>query len=726
MKLSEKIPTLDTNPPGIQSLGLNGYNWWEEASTGVSNGHQTTKFAYPITTGMSFNRTLWQLTGRQIGHEARSLMNQGMAGSTYWAPVINLAREPRWGRNIEVPGEDPYQVGEYAEWFVKGFEKAPEDDGEHIQASACCKHYAANSMEHTTEGGQTHTRHDFSATISQQDLVDSYLFPFQACVEKGKVSGLMCSYNSINGVPSCASPWLLDEVARKDWGFDGYITSDCDADSDVYREHHYMNWTAEQTVAGVLKAGTDVDCTSFVGQHGQSAYDQGLIDEELIDERLAKLFRVRMRLGHFDPPGPLQEFPMSDVCSDYSTSLSYNGPVQSTAMLKNAGSALPLTAAAKKIAIIGPNANLSHSDMSYYGPHEPCDGNYWVLADAVTKHSSASVSVTLGVPNVLSGDTSGIAAAVAAAKDADEVILAVGTDLSWAHEEHDANNITYTDAQLSLISQVAAAAKKPVILVQYTATPLDLTAILANDKIGAVLHVGQPSSTIIGVGELLFGKVSPAGRTVQTIYPAQYADDVSIFDFNMRPGPSAFPRPDCKGGCGSSMGTNPGRTHRFYTGKAVVPFGFGLSYTTFKYDPSSSATEVSLAPVHQMLKDTAAEGHQFPSSQLLADAKPLVNYMVTVTNTGSMDADDVVLGFLVPPGAGTNGVPLQTLFGFERVHVPAGKSVTVNLYPSLADFTLTGIDGYKTAAAGDWTVKFGVKETAQHGQGFAELKLKTF
>ena len=327
---------------------------------------------------------------------------------------------------------------------------------------------------------------------------------------------------------------------------------------------------------------------------------------------------------------------------------------------------------------------------------------------------------------MLSNDTSGIAAAVAMAKDADEVILAVGTDLSWAHEEHDADSITYTDAQMQLITQVAAAAKKPVILIQFTATPLDLTAVLANAKIGAVLHVGQPSSTVVGVGEILFGKTSPAGRTVQTIYPKEYADDVSIFDFNMRPGPSAFPRPDCKGGCGASNGTNPGRTHRFYTGKAVVPFGFGLSYTTFKYSPSATATSVSLAPVHEMLKVTAADGRTFPSSDYLTAAAPLVNYMVEVTNTGNVDSDDVVLGFMVPPGAGVNGVPLQTLFGFERVHVPAGKTVTVNLYPSLQDFTLTKMDGFKEALAGEWTVKFGVQETAAHGQGFAEVKLTTF
>jgi pre-mRNA-splicing factor SYF2/beta-D-xylosidase 4 len=241
-------------------------------------------------------------------------------------------------------------------------------------------------MEHTTEGGETHTRHDFSATITQQDLVDSYLFPFQSCVEKGKVSGLMCSYNSINGVPSCANSWLLDEVARGDWGFDGYITSDCDADADVFNKHHYYA-TAEETVAGVLKAGTDVDCTSFVGQHGQSAFDKGLIDEALIDKRLANLFKVRVRLGHFDPPSPLASFPMADVCSDYATDLANNGAVQSSTLLKNLNNALPFAGpmAGKTIAVIGPNANLSKSDVSYYGPQKACGNNYWTMADAVTQ-----------------------------------------------------------------------------------------------------------------------------------------------------------------------------------------------------------------------------------------------------------------------------------------------------------------------------------------------------
>jgi pre-mRNA-splicing factor SYF2/beta-D-xylosidase 4 len=720
MTLAEKIGNLNTNAPEIKSLGLNAYNWWSESSSGVDAPTPTTKFAFPITTGMSFNRTLWKLTGRQIGHEARALMNVGKGLSTFWAPVVNLAREPRWGRNIEVPSEDPYQSGEYAEAFVTGMEQAPEDPF-HIQASACCKHYAANSMEHSTECGVTHTRHDYDAIISQQDLVDSYLLPFQACVEKGRVSGLMCSYNAINGKPSCANDWLLQTAARDEWGFDGYVTSDCDADADVYNKHHYTK-TAEETVAAVLNAGTDVDCTSFVGTHAKSALDQKLIDEALIDTRLKVLFKVRMRLGHFDPVGPLQSISTDDVCSTYSQELAANGPVQSAALLKNKGAALPLSPATGTIAIIGPNANLSKSDCSYYGPKTPCGGNYWTVIDSVKKYApNANVVSIAGVPTVSSSDTSGIPAAVALAKTADVVILAVGTDLSWAHEEHDATSIAFTDAQSQLMAQVAAVAKKTVVLT-YTATPLDISDILANDQVGAIMHVGQPSTTILGIGELLFGETSPAGRTVQTIYPKTYTDQISIFDFNMRPGPSVFPRPDCSG----KNGTNPGRTHRFYVDKPVVPFGFGLSYTTFAYDVSSDQQgPLSLDPVRTLLAATKEAGRTFPSSETLTSAAPLVNYYVNVTNTGTMDADHVVLGFAAPPGAGVDGVPLQTLFGFERVHVKAGETVTVNIYPSLTDFTNTMLDGTKEPAVGEWTFRFGVKEAGDHGQGFHEAKLMT-
>ena len=204
MSLPEKISALDTVTPAINSLGTVPYNWWSEATHGIShvrNSPETpyeSNFAFPITTAMSYNRSLWKATGFQIGLEGRAFMNTGDAWSTFWAPVINLAREPRWGRNIETPGEDPYLSGEYATEFVQGFQNHP-DDPNHLMASACCKHYVANSMESTRQQNTSWNRHDFNAKITQQDLVDSYMVPFQACVEKGKVSSLMCSYNSVNG-----------------------------------------------------------------------------------------------------------------------------------------------------------------------------------------------------------------------------------------------------------------------------------------------------------------------------------------------------------------------------------------------------------------------------------------------------------------------------------------------------------------------------------------------
>lgn len=317
------------------------------------------------------------------------------------------------------------------------------------------------------------------------------------------------------------------------------------------------------------------------------------------------------------------------------------------------------------------------------------------------------------------------------AASADLVVLVLGTDLSIGMENRDAVNITFSEGQLALVDAVTAAVSSPLIAVTLTATPLDLTPLLANPKIGAVLHAGQPSVQTLGVADIIFGRRSPAGRLVQTIYPVAYQHAVSIFDFNMRPGPSLYPRPDCADGTPAEkcpLGSNPGRTYRFYngaTGQAVLPFGFGLSYTTWSYDAAeaSGKANISLDPLRTLLASTRAAGHSLPSTSALSAAVPLVSYRVTVTNTGEVDADDVVLGFLVPPNAGADGAPLQSLFGFERVHVAAGSSADVWLYPTLADFSHTARDGSQRAADGEWTVRFGVRQTAPHGQGFAELRL---
>jgi len=330
-------------------------------------------------------------------------------------------------------------------------------------------------------------------------------------------------------------------------------------------------------------------------------------------------------------------------------------------------------------------------------PHTP-PGQSQVV-DAVSKYAIGHVSTTLGVPNVLSDNTTGIPAAVAMAAAADNVVLAVGTDLSWAREGHDAENISFTDAQLQLISQCASVAKKPIVVVILTATPLDISALLSNPKVGAILHTGQPSVTVLGIAELLFGKVSPAGRTIQTIYPASYQDQISIFDFNMRPGPSAFVRPDCQvkcpnfhpgpwnpmmhgGPCGDcEMGTNPGRTHRFYTGKAVVPFGFGLSYTTWAYEALTLEHPGGMLP----LQAGPPGGDVF---------MPAATAVVTLRNSGQVAGQEVVQVYVVDP-AGLPFVPFwRRVVGFAKVHLAPGERAAVRvplLWADLAQYD-TGME----------------------------------
>jgi len=364
--------------------------------------------------------------------------------------------------------------------------------------------------------------------------------------------------------------------------------------------------------------------------------------------------------------------------------------------------------------------------ISYYGGDKPCGGKLWTLADGVREHIS-DVKEFLGVRD-FQDDSDPDPAALAAAKEATRIVLALGTDLSLAREGQDATSLELSKGQTKLWRAVAEAAKSPIVVVMLTAVPLDISELLAHPKVGAVLHAGQPSVAVVGLGDVLFGLKAPAGRTIQTVYPKAYADEVSIFDFNMRPGPSAWPRPDCQPAGGDfskcPKGTNPGRTHRFYTGKPVIPFGFGLSYTQFRYELESAPLgSVSLAPVHELLRRSSDE--LFVSHKDVSAAGPLAKYAVKVSNLGSVDSDDVVMGFLTPPGAGQNGVPLQTLFGFERVHVKTGESVTVWLYPTAIDFTQVDAHGKRHVVAGEYGMRFGVERAAAHGMGYLESRLST-
>eukprot|EP00158_Paraphelidium_tribonemae_P010376 Partr_v1_DN5092_c0_g1_i1_m31392 putative beta-d-xylosidase len=707
LTLAEKIPLTVNGADGVDRLGIPSYQWWSEALHGVAyspgvhfGGAFTGSTSFPqvVTSGAAWNRTLWHAIGGVVSTEGRAMNNGGAAGLTYWTPNINTG-DPRWGRTQETPGEDVYLTSEYAVNLIRGLQEG--DDPRYVKVSACAKHYAAYSLE-DWNGTQ---RYGFNAVVTAQDEADTLLAPFGAAVTQGRATSLMCSYNAVNGIPSCANHFILTEVAVQEWNFNGYITSDCDAIGNVYNPHHYTaNLSA--AVAASFLAGTDIDCGSSNTQGLLAAISDGLMTEAQLDTHLVNLFLVQLRLGMFDPSDsqPYLALGPQDVCTPEHIALALDGAQQGMVLVKNTAGVLPLSkTAVKSVAVVGPSANRSDvMNSNYNGPG--CPGQ--LRPPSVTLGDYAAVNFVQGCTTAGSS-TNGFAAATAAAAGADATVIVAGNDLTQEAEGHDRTIISWPGVQSQFIAAVAAAAKGPVVLVVESGGSIDISAELANPKIGAIIWAGYPGG---GGGDAIartiFGDSVPAGRMVTTLYPADYVNQVSLFDMNFRPGPSVWP-----------PGSNPGKTHRFYTGTPVLPFGYGLSYTTFSYTIVRSPSTVSLAPVRSYL---AAHPNHNGAYATGVDAAVAAEFWINVTNTGTVDSDDVVQGFLTPPGAGTNGVPLQELFGFERVHVPAGATVSVFLGASAHQLTTVTPDVRRVALEGEWKVRIGVREAAAHGAGFAE------
>jgi hypothetical protein len=317
-----------------------------------------------------------------------------------------------------------------------------------------------------------------------------------------------------------------------------------------------------------------------------------------------------------------------------------------------------------------------------------------------------------------SSDASGIAAAEAAAAGADATLVVAGLDLSLEREGKDRYDLALPGVQGELVARACAASRGPCVLLLVGAGSVDISAALADANVAGVVKLAY--SGIRGAAaaiRVVFGDAEPAGRLTLTTYAASYAEEISMFEFAMAPTLSAWP---CAIG-GAGRCATPGRTYKFFTGAPVLPFGWGLGYTTFAYALAGPAA-APLAPTAAFLAAHAVPTYGAAFAPLRG--APLVaNFTLTVRNTGARDSDDVVLGFLVPPGAGAGGVPLQELFGFERVHVRAGETVTVYLGAQGVRFTQAGADGVRRALAGEYTVRFGVRETAAGGGGFAEARV---
>ena len=716
---------------GSSTLNLPPASWWQEMTHGAATRApvEATFFPMPSLTACAFNASLFRAIGSAAGREGRAIANlfAPTASFGFWAPNINTVRDCRWGRAQEVPGEDVYLSSRWAEAYVTGMQIGEGEDPRFLQVVATAKHLSGYDFD-GRPGGLV-TRANFDAVVSLRDLADSFLPMFQAAVGPGGsgVRGVMAAYTALNGTPSAASHLLLSQLLPA-WGFSGYATGDCGAVEQVgdcappARCHNFTH-SNSSTVAAVLNAGLTMDCGAGFSQWLDGAVASGAVAPGLVDGALARNLLPRFLAGAFDDPRsqPMAAWGNESICTQRAAALSLEAAEEGMVLLKNAGapSGLPLRAPSlRSLALLGGNANDTLMQMcSYYAP--PCGGFSAIVTPlaaltAALQPRGAALRYAKGC-DAGCGGAPDFGAAVAAAAASDATVLVVGLNCQLAGEGNDrGDDIALPGATSALISAAcAAAAPRPCVVALATGSSLDVSAEMRNPNVTAVLLWGYSGPR---GGEALARAVlglaaPPAGRLAATWYTAGFAAEVNPMELGMRPGVSNLP-----------PFTNPGHTHRFYTGNATLfPFGYGLSYTTWVYTPVGEPQAISLHEVSAAAKAHVAAGGligHIPAT-LLAITQ---GFWVNVTNTGAVDSDNVVLGFLVPPNAGKDGAPLQELFGFERVFVAAGQTVTVYLGAQGAAFTQVGADGMRRAVRGVYRVRFGLRGAAS-ASGFAEFSV---
>jgi beta-glucosidase len=396
LTLEEKVQQLRDHAPAIPRLGVPKYDWWNEGLHGVAFAGYATEFPQVIGMAATWDAPLVHRMGEVISTEARAKYNEAIRqnqhesffGLTFWAPNINIFRDPRWGRGQETYGEDPFLTGRMGVAFVTGMQG---DDPGHPRVVSTAKHFAVHS-------GPESTRHQADVDVSAHDLEDTYLPAFRAVVTEAHVQSAMCAYNSIDGAPACANTMLLRDHLREAWHFDGYVVSDCGAVADVGMGHHYAP-DMPHAAAVSLKAGTDIECVYGSGQAfpvlGDAVHQQ-LVTEADLDQALRRLFRARFDLGMFDPPASYAfgRIPLTENNSPEHRALALQAARESMVLLKNKDGALPLKAGVKRIAVVGPTAELVQSLQGNYNapPPEPV----YPLTGIEKRFAAATVSYAQG------------------------------------------------------------------------------------------------------------------------------------------------------------------------------------------------------------------------------------------------------------------------------------------------------------------------------------------
>ena len=650
MTVEEMASQLRYDAPAIERLHIPAYNWWSEGLHGVARAGTATVFPQAIGLAATFDPVLIEKIGDTIATEARAKYNAASAhgdrdiykGLTIWSPNVNIFRDPRWGRGHETYGEDPYLTSRLGESFVKGLQ----GDGSYLKTAACAKHFAVHS-------GPEKERHHFDAKATRKDMWETYLPAFQACVEAG-VESVMGAYNRTNGEPCCANTYLMEEVLRGKWHFEGHYVSDCWAIKD-FHENHKVTRNAEESAYLALEKGCDLNC-GCTYREIMPAYKKGDLPLSLIRRAAIRLFTTRFLLGMFDKT-EYDEIPYETIACKEHLALAKKAAEESIVLLKNDG-ILPLKK--KKgmtIGVIGPNADSREALIGNYHGTPP---RYITVLEGIQDYLGEDGRVLYAQgchlykdrEEALAQPDDRISEAVSCAEHADVVVLCLGLDETLEGEEGDTGNSYASGDKLDLLLpppqqrllEAVAKTKKPFIVCLLAGSAMDLN--FADQEAAAILQAFYPGAE--GgkeVARLLFGEYSPSGKLPVTIY-RDLTEMPAFTDYTMR-----------------------GRTYRYLTKKPLYPFGYGLTYSDCVIDEIQPEKEYTY-------EDAVKDG---------------IEIKVHVENRGSYDTEEVLQGYVKVQSP--NEVLHPKLGVFARIHIKAGEGQWISLHISKTAFSTVTEDG---------------------------------
>lgn len=612
MTLAEKASQLVSESDSIPRLNLPAYNYWNECLHGVARAGEVTVFPQAINLASTWDTVLVKRVASAISTEARLKYLEIGKGLTYWSPTINMARDPRWGRNEETYGEDPYLTSRLGVAFVKGLQG---DHPAYLKTVATIKHFVANNEENN--------RFSSSSQIPTKQLYEYYFPAYEACVKEAGVQSVMTAYNAFNGVPPSGSRWLLGEVLRKEWGFDGFVVSDCGAIGVMNWQHRVVNSLEEAAALGV-NSGCDLECGTTYKEKLVQAVKQGLISEATIDQALTRVLTARFKLGEFDPMElvPYNHYDKKLLAGKKFAELAYEAAVKSVVLLKNEN-LLPLSKEkTKSVAVVGPFAD--HNYLGGYSGQPPYSVTLLKgVKDLMGKR---------GKVNYLNGIGASRDSIVAAVKGVDVVLVALGSDEKMARENHDMTSIYLPEEQEKLLKAIYQVNPR-IVLVFHSGNPL--TSEWADVHIPAIMQAWYPGQEAgRALADLLFGNENPSGKLPMTIYRAE--DQLpDILDFDMWKG----------------------RTYRYMKEDPLYGFGHGLSYTSFGFDGIQG-------------NDTLKSGTTLQCS-------------VELSNTGKWTGEEVVQVYVSRENTPVYTYPLKKLVAFKKVKLAPGekKRVEFNIPP---------------------------------------------